>query len=113
MIVGMDSVPSPPRRAQAGVAQALADVERGLGALERVIAAQRETIGLLGIQLAARTREVQELHELLRSAQEAAAASQRPGAAPQALYEAAPVALRRVHRRPPRWRRWLLQILGE
>ena len=106
-------MPNPPRRSEAGMSQALADVERGLGALERLIAAQRETISLLAIQLAARTREVQELHELLRGAQAAAAASQRPGALPQALYEAAPVPPRRVHRRRPRRRRWLLQLLGE
>ena len=102
MMVGMDSVPSPPRRSEAGVAQALADVERGLGALERVIAAQRETIGLLAIQIAARTCEVQELHELLRGAQALAAAAQRPGASPQALCEAAPLPPRRVRRRRPR-----------
>jgi hypothetical protein len=64
----VDGMPTPSRRAKVGMSPALADVERGLGALERLIAAQRETISLLAIQLAARTREVQELHELLRGA---------------------------------------------
>jgi hypothetical protein len=108
----VDGMPTPPRRAQVGVSPALADVERGLGALERLIAAQRETISLLAIQLAARTHEVRELHELLRGAQ-AAPASERPGVSPQALHEAAPAPPRRVHRRRPRWRRWLLQLLGD
>ena len=109
----VDGMPTPSHRAKVGMSPALADVERGLGALERLIAAQRETISLLAIQLAARTREVQELHELLRGAQAAAAASQRPRVLPEPLHEAAPVQPWRVHWRRPRWHRWLLQFLGE
>ena len=51
--------------ADVGVTQAVADIGRGVDALERLLAMQRETIGLLGSQLDARTREVQELHVLL------------------------------------------------
>ncbi len=46
--------------ADVGVTQAVADIGRGVDALERLLAMQRETIGLLGSQLDARTRAVLE-----------------------------------------------------
>ena len=111
-MVGMEYLPPPPR-SEAGMVRALADVERGLAALERLIAAQRETIGLLALQLAARTREVRELHELLRAAQAQALQAPRRAVPPHALYEPVSIPARQVRRRRPRWRRWLVRLLGE
>ena len=82
-------------------------MERGIDALERLITAQRETIGLLVIQLAARTREVRELHELLRTAQEQALTPRMRDVVPLPRVSAgsAPVPQR------PRWRRWLDRVV--
>jgi uncharacterized coiled-coil protein SlyX len=109
MMGGMDRLPGTPKHPAVGVTQMVAEVERAVGALERLIAAQRETISLLAIQLAARTREVHDLHELLRATQAHALALQRPAPPPRATYEALSV----PDRRRPRWRRWLLRVLGE
>ncbi len=46
--------------ADVGVTQAVADIGRGVDALERLLAMQRETIGVLGSQLDPRTRSVLE-----------------------------------------------------
>ena len=87
--------------------RAIATMERGIDGLERLIAAQRETIGLLVIQLAARTREVRELHELLRTAQEQALTPQMHDVVPLPGVSAggAPVPQR------PVWRRWLDRVV--
>jgi len=62
----MERMPGP-SHPDVRVTQAVADIGRGVDALERLLAMQREMIGLLGSQLRARTREVQELHLLLQA----------------------------------------------
>ena len=112
MMAGMERPPGVPRHPADGMTQAVAEVERAVGGIERLIATQRETIGLLALQLAARTREVRELHELLRTAQAQAHQSSR-GVPPRALYEPVSMPARQVRRRRPRWRRWLVRLLGK
>ena len=63
MITRMDHPPDRMRQPGDGVVRAIATMERGIDALERLIAAQRETIGLLVIQLAARLEDEAEAEE--------------------------------------------------